>query len=41
MGEARASREVTHHYPIDRLLAFRAGPAADTLRWLAEMGAFL
>ena len=30
-----------HAYPIERLLAFRAVPAADKLRWLEEMRQFL
>jgi len=34
-------RGVTHVYPLERLLAFRAVPAADKLRWLEEMRQFL
>jgi hypothetical protein len=32
---------VTHAYPLERLLAFRAIPAADKLRWLEETRQFL
>ena len=32
---------VTHAYPLERLLAFRAVPAVDKLRWLEEMRQFL
>jgi hypothetical protein len=32
---------VTHDYPIERLLAFRAVPPPDKLRWLEEMRQFL
>lgn len=41
MSEARPSRGVTHIHPTGRLLAFRAVPAADKLRWLEEMRVFL
>jgi len=34
-------RGVTHAYPLERLLAFRAMPAADKLRWLEETRQFL
>jgi len=34
-------RGVTHAYPLERLLAFRAIPAADKLRWLEETRQFL
>jgi hypothetical protein len=32
---------VTHAYPLERLLAFRAMPAADKLWWLEETRQFL
>ena len=34
-------RGVTHAYPLEQLLAFRAVAAADKLRWLEEMRQFL
>lgn len=34
-------RGVRHAYPIEKLRAFRAVPAADKLRWLEEMRVFL
>ena len=34
-------RGVTHAYPLERLLAFRAMPAADKLWWLEETRQFL
>jgi len=34
-------RGVAHAYPLERLLAFRAVPAADKLRWLEETRQFL
>lgn len=41
MGDPVLRRGVTHAYPLDRLLAFRAIPAADKLRWLEETRQFL
>jgi hypothetical protein len=32
---------VTHAYTTEQLLAFRALPAADKLRWLEQMRQFL
>jgi len=34
-------RGVTHVYTVEQLLAFRAVPSADKLRWLEEMRQFL
>ena len=41
MSDPPLRRGVTHAYPLERLLAFRAVPAADKLRWLEEMRQFL
>ena len=41
MNDPVLRRGVTHAYPLDRLLAFRAIPAADKLRWLEETRQFL
>ncbi|HUG38727.1 MAG TPA: hypothetical protein VML54_17345 [Candidatus Limnocylindrales bacterium] len=41
MSDPPLRRGVTHAYPVERLLAFRAVPAADKLRWLEEMRQFL
>ncbi len=41
MSDPVLRRGVTHAYPLDRLLAFRAMPAADKLRWLEETRLFL
>lgn len=41
MNDPALRRGVTHAYPVERLLAFRAVPAADKLRWLEEMRQFL
>jgi len=35
------ARGYSHAYPTERLLAFKAVPAADKLRWLEEMRQFL
>jgi hypothetical protein len=34
-------RGFSHAYPTEKLLAFRAVPAVDKLRWLEEMRQFL
>ncbi len=41
MSDSVLRRGVTHAYPLERLLAFRAMPAADKLRWLEETRQFL
>ena len=41
MDEREPRRGVEHVYPTDRLLAFRAVPAAEKLRWLEDMRLFL
>lgn len=41
MSDPALRRGVTHAYPLERLLAFRAVPAADKLRWLEETRQFL
>ena len=41
MSDPVLRRGVTHAYPLERLPAFRAMPAADKLRWLEETRQFL
>jgi hypothetical protein len=41
VGERPPGRGFTHAYPTEKLLAFRAVPTADKLRWLEEMREFL
>ena len=41
MSDPVLRRGVTHAYPLERLLAFRAMPAVDKLRWLEETRQFL
>lgn len=41
MAERRARRGVVHVTPTEKLLAFRAVPAAEKLRWLEAMRQFL
>ena len=41
MSEPPRARGVTHAYPTERLIAFRAVPSVDKLRWLEEMRTFL
>ncbi len=41
VSEHGSRRGVVHAYPTERLLAFRAVPPAEKLRWLEEMRAFL
>lgn len=41
VSERPGRRGFTHAYPTEKLLAFRAVPAADKLRWLEEMRQFL
>ena len=37
MSEGRVRRGFTHAYPTEKLLAFKAVPVPDKLRWLEEM----
>ncbi len=41
VSEPLLRRGVTHVYSVEQLLAFRAVPSADKLRWLEEMRQFL
>lgn len=41
MAEPVRSRGVRHAHEIEKLRAFRAVPAADKLRWLEEVRAFV
>ena len=41
MPDTPSRRGVKHVYSIEKLLAFRAVPAEDKLRWLEEMRRFL
>jgi hypothetical protein len=41
MSDRPVRRGFTHVYPTEKLLAFKAVPTADKLRWLEEMRQFL
>lgn len=41
VSEPDTPRGITHAYSTEQLLAFRAVPAVDKLRWLEEMRQFV